>query len=128
MKAKAKSFIILIVTFILGIVLGIVISNTFMRSDYRKKVDRLRTPEGFVGLYERIIQPEEAQRDTLQFILRNHFEKIKEQGENSFRTFHALEDSLYIALAPVLTDEQNQRLKDHREHIKKRRENKSRRE
>ena len=61
MKAKAKSFIIIIVTFLIGIVLGIVICNTFMRPDYRKKINRLRTPEGFIDAYERIIQPEAAE-------------------------------------------------------------------
>jgi hypothetical protein len=120
MKAKAKSFIIVIITFILGIILGMVISNTFMRSHYRGKVDRLRTPEGFIGTYERIIQPEEAQRDTLQVVLRNHFEKMRKQGEIGFQKFRALEDSLYQALEPLLTEEQNLRLENHRKRLKKR--------
>jgi hypothetical protein len=120
MKAKAKSFIILLVTFALGVLLGVVISNTFVRSHFRGKIDRLRTPEGFIGMYERIIVPEEAQGDTLQVILRNHFEKMKIQGEEGFQKFRALEDSLYQALGPILTQEQNQRLQEHREWMQKR--------
>ena len=99
-----------------------------MRTNYRGKVDRLRTPGGFIGMYERIIKPEEAQRDTLQAILRNHFEEMKVQGEISFQKFRALEDSLYHALEPVLTEEQNQRLQEHRERLKKRRDKHSRRD
>jgi hypothetical protein len=122
MKAKAKSFIILVVTFALGILLGVVISNTFVRSHFRGKIDRLRTPEGFIGMYERIIVPEETQSDTLQVILRNHFEKMRIQGEEGFNKFRALEDSLYQALEPLLTPEQNQRLQEHRERMQRRRE------
>jgi hypothetical protein len=99
-----------------------------MRSDYRKKVDRLRTPEGFIGMYERIIQPEEMQRDTLHVILRNHFEKMKVQGEDTFHRFRTLEDSLYQALEPVLNDEQNKRLKEHRERFQRHRDRRSRNE
>jgi len=122
MKAKAKSFIILLVTFALGIILGVMISNTFVRSHFRGKIDRLRTPEGFIGMYERIIVPEEAQRDTLQVILRNHFEKMKIQGEEGFHKFQSLEDSLDQALNPILTQEQNQRLQEHRDRMQKRHE------
>lgn len=125
MKAKVKSYLILIVTFAMGIILGIVLSNTLMRNHYRGKVDRLRTPEGFIGMFERIIQPEETQRDTVDVILRNHFEKMKIQGETSFKKFQILEDSLYMALEPVLSEEQNQRLTEHRERMKKRHEKRS---
>ena len=121
MKAKAKSFIILVVTFVLGILLGMVISNTITRSHFRGKIDRLRTPEGFIGMYERIIIPEAAQRDSLHVILRKYFEKMKMQGEEGFHKFQALEDSLDRALEPLLTEEQNQRLQEHRERMHKRR-------
>ena len=128
MKAKVKSYLILIVTFAMGIILGIVLSNTLMRSHYRGKVDRLRTPDGFIAMYERIIQPEETQRDTLHVILRNHFEKMRVQGETSFQLFHMLEDSLYKALEPVLSEEQNQRLLEHLERMKKRRDRRAQEE
>jgi hypothetical protein len=121
MKAKAKSFIILVVTFVLGILVGMVISTTLTRSHFRGKIDRLRTPDGFIGMYERIIIPEEAQQDTLRIILRQYFEKMKKQGEEGFNKFRALEDSLDQALEPMLTEEQNQRLKEHRDRMHKHR-------
>ena len=56
------------------------------------------------------------------------FEKLQVHGEKSFHMFRAMEDTLYDTLEPVLTDEQNQRLKEYRERHKRGRDKRSKNE
>ena len=119
MQTKAKSLIILITTFLLGIILGVVGSNLFIPRHVRGKLDRMRTPEGFVAVYERIIQPAAAQKDTLDTILRNYFNRFNTRSAENYHQFRSLEDSLYQELQPLLTDEQQKRLEAYKQRVRK---------
>jgi len=74
MNLKVKSSLIIIVTFILGLVLGIILTNFFFRPPTMiDRIAELRSPQGFAERYERIIDPSESQKEKIQHILQLHF-------------------------------------------------------
>jgi hypothetical protein len=111
MNLKVKSSLIIIVTLIIGIVLGIIITQSFFRPP--RIIDRiaeLRSPEGFMDKFEKIINPDESQKEKIRYILQNHFEKMHNQSLEFRDRFKNLNDSLRADLNPILNDEQKERL------------------
>ena len=111
MNLKVKSSLIIIVTLIIGIVLGIILSQLFFRPP--RMIDRiaeLRSPEGFLERFERIINPSESQKDKIREILNKHFERLHDQSQKFRDQFVELNDSLRIELEPILNDAQKERL------------------
>ena len=111
MNLKVKSSIIIVSTFILGMVVGIIL----MRSVFPppKMIDRIaegRTPKGFMDRFERIIDPTESQREEIEKILQRHFERMHNQSVKFRDHFKQMNDSLRIELNPILSDEQKERL------------------
>jgi hypothetical protein len=111
MNLKVKSSLIIIVTLIIGMALGIILSRSIFRPP--KMIDRiaeLRSPEGFMERFERIINPSESQKDKIREILNTHFERVHNQSLKFRDQFAELNDSLRIELEPILNDEQKERL------------------
>lgn len=79
----------------------------------------MRSVEGFVNRFDKIIQPTPVQKETVDRILRNTFEKIKKRYKPPDRRFRGIMDSLLIELKPVLTPPQKKRLQEHFERYKK---------
>lgn len=107
MKTQWKTAAVLAGTFVLGGVLGFVLHGTFIRSDFRRHVHHMRTPEGFIHRFERVIEPTDAQRKEIRKILRDHFQDMMKHQEQ----FQARMDSVRQDIDALLTEEQKQRLK-----------------
>ena len=107
MKTEFKTASILLGTFIVGGVLGFMLHATFVRSDFQKHAMRMRTPEGFIHRFERVIEPTEEQRKEIREILRSHYKEMNQYRD----TFHARMDSVREQIEALLTDEQKERLK-----------------
>ena len=119
MNLKVKSSLIIIVTFIIGLVLGIIITKSFFRPP--KMIDRiteLRKQEGFMKRFEKIIDPDESQKEKIKFILQNHFERMHNQSLEFRDRFMNLNDSLRADLDPILNDEQKERLDKMKERMR----------
>lgn len=111
MNLKVKSSLIIVVTFILGMIVGIIFIKSFFPPP--KMIDRLtegRSPGRFMERFERIIDPSESQREKIQEILRLHFEKMHNQSLEFRNRFIELSDSLRADLEPILNEEQIERL------------------
>jgi len=111
MNLKVKSSLIIVCTFILGMVVGII----FMRALFPppNMIDRIaegRTPRGFMDRFERVINPTESQREEIKKILGQHFERMHNQSVKFRDHFKQMNDSLRIELNPILSDEQKERL------------------
>ena len=118
MRLQYKSSIILICTFILGMFLGTLIDRTIMRYHFKNKVIALREPRGFFREFERIIQPDETQREKIKTILTKHSKRIAEIGEKSHLEMRAAIDSIRAEIDPILTDEQKKRLNNRLERMR----------
>jgi hypothetical protein len=106
MNLHVKTSIILIVTLLIGMVLGALLGGAFLRSRVKHRVERMRTPQGLAERMEKIIQPDDTNREAVREVLRKHAARFSEYHEG----FAALADSLHKDLDPILTDEQKQRM------------------
>ena len=110
MKTKTKTLLLLICTLLIGIILGALIHDAFLRNHVKRRFEHMRSSEGFIARFERIIEPTEEQQSALQEILKRHFLKM-----NRFlHEFPPQMDSLITDLETVLTDEQIKKLKESR--------------
>lgn len=117
MDNKVKSRLILLVTLLIGVILGMVLQSFIMKWHFEKRVNRLRTARGFTERFERIIQPTDEQRPEVERILENHFQHIQKRMRKPFQELQAQLDTLEMELSKVLTPEQMERLKQFRKRM-----------
>lgn len=109
MKTQFKTASILLGTFIVGGILGFMLHATFIRNDFRKNAFRMRTPEGFIHWFEKVIEPTDEQRKEIRKILRDHYEEMMQHQDE----FRARMDAVRKDIEALLTEEQKERLKHH---------------
>lgn len=119
MTVKVKLSIIILVTLVIGMMLGALIQGAFMRNQFHKRITRLRTPEGFVRRFERVIQPTETQKPEIDKILLRNFERLNKRLAPPVQEMRRVIDTLQMELDPVLTPEQQARLHRHFEHMRR---------
>ncbi|NQT23876.1 hypothetical protein HQ585_00820 [candidate division KSB1 bacterium] len=107
MKTKMKTASILLGTFFIGGVLGFILHATFIRNDFREHALRMRTPEGFIHRFEKVIEPTDAQRKEIRKILNDHFQEMVQHQDE----FRSRMDLVRKDIEALLTEEQKERLK-----------------
>ncbi|MBU0983558.1 MAG: hypothetical protein KKA42_06785, partial [candidate division Zixibacteria bacterium] len=118
MTTKTKIVALVVGTFLLGIVVGVVGSGIMMArfmDSFGKKpfTDRL------IHVMERQIDPTETQRDTVRAILETHAALVQESMAQHRGALIAMTDSLYADLSRVLTEEQLEAFKEGSQRIKR---------
>ena len=114
MTIHVKTALILLATMVLGIVLGVLISGAFLRHPMRPEREEALS-ELFVSRFERLIEPDEAQRDTVRAILQSYSRRFIEMHDKHHAEMAALMDSMNVDLSPILTEEQRRRVAEHTE-------------
>jgi len=110
MNTKVKIALIIVLTLVIGIVLGAMINRAFLR--YRiQKAFLNRNPVGMVSFLEEVIQPTPEQRILIREILEKHRKKSEELREKFMMEMKTEFESLEAELDPILTPEQKNRLK-----------------
>jgi uncharacterized membrane-anchored protein YhcB (DUF1043 family) len=110
MNTKVKITLIIIVTLVIGIVLGAMLNRTFLR--YRiQRAFANRNPVGMVSFMERNIQPTPDQREQIREILEKHRIKSQEIRDRFLEEMQSVFESMETELDPILTPEQKKRLK-----------------
>ena len=112
MNIRAKSSLILIFTLIIGILLGVLVDRTLLHRSFEQRIARMRGPGGFIHLFERVLEPTEAQKEKIRKVLDSYSERLTILEKQSRKNFTAVMDSLIQDLQPILSDEQKQRLKE----------------
>jgi uncharacterized membrane-anchored protein YhcB (DUF1043 family) len=110
MNTKVKVASIIIVTLVIGIVLGAMLNRAFLRHRIQRAFAE-RNPAGMIFFMERSIQPTEEQRVQIREILEKHRKKSAEMREKFMMDMQAEFESLEAELDPILTPEQKNRLK-----------------
>ena len=111
MNLKVKSSLIIIVTFVFGMVLGSIFTKSFLGPpEMMDRIAKLRNPEGFMERFEQILDPDDSQKEKIRYILQNHFERMHNQSLEFRERFMNFNDSLRTELDPILNDEQKERL------------------
>lgn len=117
MNVQVKSSIIIIVTLIIGVLLGAMVSGPLLHSRMDRRLHGMRTAHGLADRFEDIVQPDESQRDTVRAILAVHSRQVHEIMSRSHAELSEAMDSLQNELAPVLTEDQKDRLNSHLENL-----------
>lgn len=110
MNTKAKVALIIIVTLVIGIVLGAMLNRAFLRNRIQRAFAD-RNPTGMVSFIERNIRPTPEQREQIREILEKHRKKSVEMREKFMMDMQAEFESMEAELDPILTPEQKNRLK-----------------
>jgi hypothetical protein len=119
MKIETKTSFILLVTLLIGIVIGFLFNMTL---GHKKAVElrSLHESRGFFHLFKGMLEPTPAQQDTMQEILARYFPRFRDLRLRHTNQLRALVDSLEADLMPILSQEQKKRLYEKRQLFKKR--------
>lgn len=109
MKIETKTYVIIMLTLVIGMIIGALITGAVVRHRIRQFMS-LGRPDHLTARIERIIEPTAAQRDTVHQILMEHARQFHEIHGRFESQLLALKDSLKKDLDPILTAEQKERL------------------
>jgi hypothetical protein len=111
MTTKSKATLLVLVTFLLGALVGALI-NGAIASRQSKALSALPPGPMFSSIVERAIRPDEQQRDAVMKILERHSGTMAALAEKFRETMARTTDSVQSELRPYLTPEQQRRLKE----------------
>ncbi len=109
MKMGTKTVLVILITLIIGMVIGALITGAFTRHRIGRFMS-MREPGRLGAHVERIIDPDESQREAVRAILQRHSEQFLKLHSRFEGEMLALRDSLKKDLDPILTEEQKARL------------------
>jgi hypothetical protein len=116
MSNRSGAIAIIICTLVIGIAIGaLVVGPTIAKRHFEHFAD-VRTPEGFVAMLERTIEPDPGQAEAVHGILMRYGERLDEISERHRAETKAMFDSMRAELGTVLTEEQQERLERQRHH------------
>ena len=119
MNVKIKSAIILILTLAIGVGLGIQIDRMIIKEKIKERFHRPPDSHLFMRIFERIIEPEESQREPIRRIIEDHTKRLAKIDSTSRSQFAEALDSLRHDLEPILTEEQLNRIKENTKRIQR---------
>ena len=109
MNIKVKTALIIIITLVMGIVIGAMLNRALLQ----RRINRAfswRLPDFMITHIERIIEPDQEQRKRLREVLRKHAERMMEIRENHRIELQESFESLQKEMDLILTPEQKKRL------------------
>lgn len=110
MSARTKSLLLLIVTLLLGVVVGALL-NARLAQERMERIAFLRSERGFMRFLEDVVEPEDAsQRQLIREILRTSAQRMAQVRTRHHAEMQSVLDSTRAQLEEVLTDEQLERL------------------
>ena len=109
MDIKIKTTLIILFTFIIGMVTGAIITRAFLK--YRvEKVLSMSAPAGFAAHFERIIEPTDEQREIVRKILNKYGRQMFQMRQKNLKEFLSIDQAMQEELNSILTPEQRMRL------------------
>lgn len=118
MTTRTKSVLIIIGTFVIGVLIGALINGAMVRHRMNR-IDKMRTVPGFSSEMQKIIQPTKEQLPKIEPILNRTANALVQLGKQQFEHANVIVDSMVVDLNPYLTKEQITRLEDHIRHFRR---------
>ncbi len=119
MSSNTKSILLLVVTLLLGIVIGVLLMGPLFRSRYHE-LGRMMHPERFGHMLVESIQPvDDDQLDRILELLDRRGEQLQEMIGRHRRDMAEALDSMLEELRPLLEDEQWERIQRRIGHLKR---------
>lgn len=110
MEVKTKSYLMIAVTLVLGIIIGVAGSGMVRNYFFEKRMDKVRSPHGFIEHMEKIIQPDDAQKEQLRKKLETQQQQFTELSTQFRSKMDSLNQNFQKELNDILTKEQQDRL------------------
>jgi len=105
MKAQAISSLIIIMTLVIGMILGGLFSG-FLRGDMPRRPPGGQNQGKFEMMLNQIVKPNDSQKVEFDRITMSYSSKFNEQHQQHTVEMKVLMDSLIDDLSPILTEEQ----------------------
>jgi hypothetical protein len=118
MKANIKSFLILIVTLLIGAAIGFEISEISVKKHF-EEMDSFRKPAGFVKIFDGIIKPDKSQKADVDTILYKYHEKMEKVKLTGMDEISKVMDSMNVELKTKIHNDQAARLDEEMQRMKK---------
>lgn len=119
MNIRLKTSLIVIITLILGIILGILFERSIIHEHFKRKIMQRRFSDVFRTKMERLINPDSTQHDTVKSILDKHSKRMGEIDSLVHSRIQSNFDSLKNDLKFVLHDDQYKRVEEKLDQLKK---------
>ena len=108
MKTKTRTLVILLVTLLMGMLIGSLLHGNVMKRRMEKHFRELRHPRGFISRMDDILELEGSQKEKIHEILKSHHKLLDEHRSQ----LDAIVDSLKVDLRKHLTEEQIKKLEE----------------
>lgn len=108
--SKAKPYIILFLTLLIGIAIGVLGSGRFVKHKI-ESMRNMQTKEGMVETMEKMLDLNPDQVKLVRPVLEEHSLRMRELWKDHRKERRAEMDKLFDALEPVLNDEQADQLR-----------------
>lgn len=112
MSSKTKALLILLSTFVLGVVVGSLATGV-LHSQRERSFERMLPRQRFHAFVERVVQPSPEQKAEFESIMTRWSERLSELHHQHQSQMFTMYDSLHAELQSLLTDEQRARLEEH---------------
>lgn len=109
MHVKVKINLIIIITLIIGILIGAMINRAVTQHRIKNAIS-LMQPGFLPNIYRDLLQPDEEQARKIQQILERHADKIFQIRRDYQDDMTTANESLWAELQPILTPEQETRI------------------
>lgn len=109
MNMKVKTTVVIILTLILGIILGAMLNRIFVFQRIKRAFDAVN-PDRFTMILEQVIEPTADQKKQIREILKKHAKIVAELRKNLDEGMASSFSTLQKELDSVLTPEQKERL------------------
>jgi Spy/CpxP family protein refolding chaperone len=111
MNIKIKTASIIILTLLIGIVFGFLLSRAYMHHRI-KRAFAMIDPSRFIATFEHTINPTPEQREQIRKIIQKHAKGVAELQKNLREGMESSFESLRKELDAILTPEQKRRLEE----------------
>jgi hypothetical protein len=110
MTDKSKAIAAAVGVLLIGIAIGALVVGPLIARQHFKRAEHMHGPESFISHMEARINPQADQAEAIRAILTKYGERLEAMRSTQRTEAEAIFDSLDAELAPILTDDQRERL------------------
>lgn len=110
MNIKTKTILLYLATLISGIIIGAIGALQIQKMIITRRIETFQQQRYFVNRMERILRPEEKNKEELRRLLKQYHHDLRSISEEFRREVRVKNDSLLHKVRPLLNNKQYKRL------------------
>lgn len=113
MNLQVKPSLIILGTLLIGIILGVLLSGALIRERHHR-IEAMLGPPRFAERIIKVVKPRDVEkRKAIAAIVEKTSLRIRDLTRETRTGMHAVVDSMFSELKPLLNEEQSKRLEKH---------------